>query len=75
MKILVIGDSCKDVFKYGTCDRLCPDAPIPVFIPAHKKENRGMAGNVYQNLLSLKADVKLITNKGKINEQYTQIHC
>jgi D-beta-D-heptose 7-phosphate kinase/D-beta-D-heptose 1-phosphate adenosyltransferase len=66
MNILVIGDSCKDVFVYGTCDRLCPDAPVPVFIPAHKKENRGMAGNVYQNLLSLKADVDLITNDSEI---------
>jgi bifunctional ADP-heptose synthase (sugar kinase/adenylyltransferase) len=68
MKILVIGDSCKDVFMYGTCDRLCPDAPIPVFIPVHKKENRGMAGNVYQNLLSLKADANLITNESEITK-------
>ena len=66
MKILVIGDSCKDVFVYGTCERLCPDAPVPVFIPSYQKENRGMAGNVYQNLLSLKIDVDLITNESEI---------
>ena len=68
MKILFIGDSCKDVFVYGTCERLCPDAPVPVFIPAHKKENRGMAGNVYQNLLSLKVEVDLITNDSEITK-------
>ena len=33
MKILVIGDSCHDVFVYGKCDRICPEAPVPVFTP------------------------------------------
>ena len=28
-KILVIGDSCKDVHIYGKCERMCPDAPVP----------------------------------------------
>jgi bifunctional ADP-heptose synthase (sugar kinase/adenylyltransferase) len=27
-KVLVIGDSCTDVFRYGNCDRLCPEAPV-----------------------------------------------
>ena len=36
MKILVIGDSCKDVFIYGTANRLCPEAPVPVFIPKRR---------------------------------------
>ena len=31
MKILVIGETCKDVFNYGRVDRLCPEAPVPVF--------------------------------------------
>ena len=52
MNVLVIGDSCKDVFVYGRCDRLAPDGPIPVFVPLYSKANRGMAGNVYENLLS-----------------------
>jgi len=30
MKFLVIGDSCTDRFVYGSCDRLCPEAPVPV---------------------------------------------
>jgi len=31
MKILVIGDSCTDVFIYGDIERVCPEAPVPVF--------------------------------------------
>ena len=62
MKILVIGDSCKDVFIYGTANRLCPEAPVPVFIPKRKTETGGMAANVYENIESLSVDVDLITN-------------
>ena len=43
MKVLVIGDSCEDVFIYGNCDRLAPAAPVPVFVETHRKSNRGMA--------------------------------
>ena len=51
MKVLVIGDSCEDVFIYGNCDRLAPAAPVPVFVETHRKSNKGMAGNVYENFL------------------------
>ena len=68
MKILVIGDSCKDVYIYGKCDRMCPAAPIPVFIPKTKKENRGMAGNVYENLMSLGAECIIVTNQNEITK-------
>jgi D-beta-D-heptose 7-phosphate kinase/D-beta-D-heptose 1-phosphate adenosyltransferase len=62
MKILVIGDSCKDVFIYGTANRLCPEAPVPVFIPKRKTETGGMAANVYENIESLNVEADLITN-------------
>lgn len=66
MKILLIGDSCKDVFMYGVSERLCPDAPVPVFITKEIKENGGMARNVYENLLSLNLTCDFITNKEEI---------
>jgi D-beta-D-heptose 7-phosphate kinase/D-beta-D-heptose 1-phosphate adenosyltransferase len=66
MRILVIGDSCRDVYVYGRCDRLCPDAPVPVLIPTKTIENGGMASNVYDNLISLKVDTDLLTNKQQI---------
>ena len=31
--ILVIGELGKDVFMYGKCDRICPEAPVPIFNP------------------------------------------
>ena len=68
MKILVIGDSCKDVFIYGTANRLCPEAPVPVFIPKRKTETGGMAANVYENIESLSVDVDLITNSEPITK-------
>jgi len=68
MKVLVIGDSCKDVHIYGECERMCPDAPVPVFIPKTLRETRGMAGNVCENLLSLKVDCTIVTNQNEITK-------
>ena len=62
MKVLVFGESCKDVFHYGDCSRLCPDAPVPVFKLINTVETWGMAKNVERNLLSLGAKVDLITS-------------
>lgn len=61
-KILVIGDGCKDVHIYGRCERLAPDAPVPVFIPNYEKRNLGMAGNVYQNIVAMGYPAILKTN-------------
>jgi D-glycero-beta-D-manno-heptose-7-phosphate kinase len=63
MKILIIGESCRDVFHYGKCDRLAPEAPAPVFNPIKTVENGGMAKNVHKNLLALGADANLFTNE------------
>jgi len=68
-KILVIGESGLDVFIYGKCDRLCPEAPVPVFQEVKKETNLSMAGNVFKNLESfLGGDYKidLRTNKEPI---------
>ena len=64
MKLLVIGESCKDVYHYGTCQRLCPEAPVPIFKSSKNQiTNGGMAYNVYNNLISLGAEVDVCTNK------------
>ena len=63
MKLLVIGESCRDIYQYGDCTRLSPEAPFPVFKVNRKKDtNGGMAKNVCNNVMSLGADVKLCTN-------------
>ena len=43
MKFLVIGDSCSDVILYWDCNRMCPEAPVPIFSPTHKVVGGGMA--------------------------------
>lgn len=53
VKILIIGELCTDVYVYGDVNRLSPEAPIPVINPIRYVKNSGMAGNVYQNVLSL----------------------
>jgi len=61
-RILVIGDSCTDMFQYGECNRLCPEAPVPIFNPTKVTTNGGMAINVADNITSLGDECKLITN-------------
>ena len=62
MKILVIGDSCTDIFRYGKVERLAPEAPVPVIVPISETSSPGMAGNVVRNLEALGAEVDFITN-------------
>ena len=61
-KILVIGDSCRDVFVYCESDRLCPDVPVPVLNIIDQKDNPGMAKNVQRNIKSLGAMCEIKTN-------------
>lgn len=68
MRILVIGDVCNDVYVYGQCNKMCPDAPIPVFVPLYQKVNMGMAGNVFENLVSLGVTAELKCNDNTITK-------
>ena len=61
MKVLVIGDSCTDRFVYGECDRICPEAPVPVFNPEHVVESGGMAWNVQANVRALDMECDIAT--------------
>ena len=67
-KILVVGESCMDIFIYGDTPRLSPEGPAPVFIPTKEKYNGGMAANVESNLISLGCEVDLITNTSSITK-------
>jgi len=71
MKVLVVGDSCKDIFVYGDITRISPEAPIPVFVPTHTEKNDGMARNVSHNIESLEMDIHTITNQnGIVKKRY-----
>ena len=68
MTILVVGDSCEDVFIYGDITRLTPEAPAPVFNPLRKKTNGGMAKNVANNVEALKTTIFIVTNNNNIRK-------
>lgn len=61
-KILVIGESCRDIFVYCNSNRLCPEAPVPVLNVVDQRENPGMAGNVRRNIESIYGKVDIYTN-------------
>lgn len=58
-RILLIGEKAKDVFVYGTAERLSPEAPVVVHKPTHVETNDGMAANVKANILSLAPGTKV----------------
>lgn len=61
-KILLIGDSCLDVYQYGTVDRISPEAPVPIFKHKETETKLGMASNVRKNLEVLGCHVKFLTD-------------
>lgn len=61
-KILVIGDSCRDVFSYCSSDRMCPDKPVPIINVIGQTENPGMAYNTFNNIKSIYKNCNIITN-------------
>ena len=58
--ILLLGDSCRDIYQFGTVDRMSPEAPVPVFVPSYREERDGMASNVFKNLEALGCDVNYL---------------
>ena len=62
-KILVIGESCRDVFVYCDTTRLAPDIPVPVLQIVNQKVNPGMAKNVERNIRALYKSCDLVTNE------------
>lgn len=65
--ILIIGESCRDIFVYCDANRLCPDVPVPVLNIVNQNENAGMAKNVQRNILSKINSCDILTNKSWVN--------
>lgn len=67
-KILLIGDSCIDRYHYGECNRLSPEAPVPILSHTRTEEMPGMTMNVEKNLLAFGSGIEIdvLTNKQKI---------
>lgn len=70
--LLLIGEICKDIYRYGTTTRLNPEAPTPIILNPKQTISDGMSGNVKQNLLSLSDNEFKIThihNSEKITKE------
>jgi D-beta-D-heptose 7-phosphate kinase/D-beta-D-heptose 1-phosphate adenosyltransferase len=52
-RVQVWGDGILDVYHYGRSDRICPEAPVPVFVETSRDSRAGGAANVVRNLDSL----------------------
>ena len=68
-KILVIGDSCTDLYQFGVCDRISSESPVPIFKISNEDSKPGMAGNVAKNLEGLGHQITLVTNKEYIEKR------
>jgi len=53
MKILVLGETCKDIFIYGDSTRVCPESSAQVFVGLTQTYNFGMASNTFSNIKSI----------------------
>ena len=77
-KILLIGDSCSDLYIFGNCERISPEAPVPVFTEVRRELRPGMALNVEKNLKNLDLEVVSIVNENPavktryVDDRFTQ---
>lgn len=63
-KILLIGDSCVDVFVYGQVKRINPEAPVPILDYTRTETKEGMVLNVFNNLKAFDVEVDIVTKYG-----------
>tara|TARA_A100000171_G_C2107884_1_gene133355 strand:- start:255 stop:968 length:714 start_codon:yes stop_codon:yes gene_type:complete len=69
----LIGDSCYDEYHYGFVNRISPEAPVPIFDLNDTVSKKGMAYNVYNNLVNLKLKVDIITEYSERKHRYVDI--
>lgn len=64
LKILVAGDAILDTYEYGTIDRICREAPVPVFNSLTLKHSCGGAANTAINVSALGGKTYFLTALG-----------
>ena len=63
-RLLVIGDVVLDRYIKGSVTRISPEAPVPIVLQEESFYTPGGAANVANNLVSLGADVTLVSKVG-----------
>ena len=61
--VLAVGDIMLDVFTYGECTRISPEAPIPVLRITREVHMLGGVGNVARNIAALGGRTLLLAPK------------
>lgn len=59
-RVLVLGDLMLDHYLWGRCERISPEAPVPVVDVQRESSSLGGAGNVAANLVALGAEPALV---------------
>ena len=59
-RVLVLGDLMLDHYLWGRCERISPEAPVPVVEVERETSSLGGAGNVAANLAALGAEPVLV---------------
>jgi rfaE bifunctional protein kinase chain/domain len=65
INILVLGDIMLDHYIYGECNRISPEAPVPIVEVRSEKFELGGAGNVLKNLKAFGCKTKIICVVGQ----------
>ena len=64
---MIFGETCIDRYIFGTCSRLSPEDPVPIFVDSGNIDDRpGMSKNVLKNLENLGNNIDHITHNEKI---------
>lgn len=64
LNILVIGDIMLDHYIYGDCNRISPEAPVPIVEVKSEDYTLGGAGNVVKNLKAFGCNVDIVSVVG-----------
>lgn len=65
LNILVVGDIMLDHYMYGDCNRISPEAPVPVVEVTNESHTLGGAGNVVENLNAFGCNVDVVSVVGE----------
>lgn len=64
VRALVVGDLMLDHYVWGDCERISPEAPVPVLRVVREEHRAGGAGSVIANLAYLEAHVSVVSVAG-----------
>ena len=60
LSVMIIGDIMIDAYRWGSAERISPEAPVPILLVKRSNERPGGAANVAINAMALGAKVTLI---------------